>query len=223
MSIQPAGNRLGILLEERLRELSLSIRKLGKLTGIDAATISRIMNGKRRATPDHLQRLAEALKLPVSELLTAAGYLDRDRSRQSDLQVSVANIEEALASSDAYGYRFSIEHIEQQLAHYRQRSQTDEGRQTILKEFDGKIQELRSSGPFIQQLKEMFDRFRSKRGTAAELAFIGSALIYFILPVDCIPDYLFPIGYLDDAAAVNLVMGLRFDRSKETELDRSSE
>lgn len=221
MSIQPTGNRLGILLEEQLRERSLSIRRLGKLTGIDAATISRIMSGKRRATPDHLQRLADGLKLPVSELLTAAGYLDR--SRQSDLQVSVANIEETLASSDACGYHFSIEQIKQQLAHYRQRSQTDEGRQTILKEFDGKIQELRSSGPFIQQLKEMFERYRSKRGTAAELAFIGSALIYFILPVDCIPDYLFPIGYLDDAVAVNLVMGLRFDRSKETELDRSSE
>jgi uncharacterized membrane protein YkvA (DUF1232 family) len=36
---------------------------------------------------------------------------------------------------------------------------------------------------------------------------MGSALLYFILPVDVIPDYIFPIGYLDDAIAVQLVLG----------------
>ncbi|MEH7609111.1 DUF1232 domain-containing protein [Priestia megaterium] len=30
--------------------------------------------------------------------------------------------------------------------------------------------------------------------------------MYFILPTDIIPDYVFPIGYLDDAIAVQLVM-----------------
>jgi len=207
MSIQPASNRLGLLLEERLKERSLSIRKLGKLTDIDAATISRIMSGKRRATPAHLQRFADGLGIPVSELLTAAGYLDRPGP--SDLQVSVANIEEILASSDLHNPHFSIENLEEQLAHYEQYAQTNEGRHTVLQQFAEKIHEIRSSGPFIQQLKDMYERFRSNRGTAAELAFIGSALVYFILPIDCIPDYLFPIGYIDDAVAVNLVMNSR--------------
>ena len=35
---------------------------------------------------------------------------------------------------------------------------------------------------------------------------IGSALLYFISSADLIPDYLFPIGYLDDAIVVYLVL-----------------
>jgi len=32
-----------------------------------------------------------------------------------------------------------------------------------------------------------------------EQAVLGSGLLYFISAVDIIPDYLFPIGYVDDA------------------------
>ena len=46
-----------------------------------------------------------------------------------------------------------------------------------------------------------------------ELAVIGSALIYFIISVDIIPDYIFPIGYLDDAIAVKLVLNLFSNKS----------
>lgn len=41
---------------------------------------------------------------------------------------------------------------------------------------------------------------------------MGSALIYFILSVDVIPDYIFPIGYLDDAVAVQLVLNALMKR-----------
>ncbi len=34
---------------------------------------------------------------------------------------------------------------------------------------------------------------------------MGGALLYFIVSVDVIPDYIFPIGYIDDAAAVQFV------------------
>lgn len=37
---------------------------------------------------------------------------------------------------------------------------------------------------------------------------MGGALLYFILPVDVIPDYIFPIGYLDDEFVVKLVLDL---------------
>ncbi|MEM5594999.1 YkvA family protein [Niallia circulans] len=33
---------------------------------------------------------------------------------------------------------------------------------------------------------------------------MGAALIYFIISVDVIPDYIFPIGYLDDAVAIKI-------------------
>ena len=54
----------------------------------------------------------------------------------------------------------------------------------------------------------MFERFRSKNGTSAELVVMGSVLIYFIISVDVIPDYTFPLGYLDDAIAVKLALNL---------------
>ncbi len=32
-----------------------------------------------------------------------------------------------------------------------------------------------------------------------ERCILGSVLLYFVLATDVIPDYVFPIGYLDDA------------------------
>lgn len=42
---------------------------------------------------------------------------------------------------------------------------------------------------------------------------IGSGLLYFVLSADIIPDYSFPLGYIDDALAVRLVL----ERLKELE------
>jgi len=61
-----------------------------------------------------------------------------------------------------------------------------------------------SVGPFINKLKELYEKFTTDKGTLFELTIIGSTLLYFIIPVDVIPDYVFPIGYLDDAIAVQL-------------------
>lgn len=75
-----------------------------------------------------------------------------------------------------------------------------------------RFKKVSSIGPFINDLKELYERFTKKKGTTAELALMGSALIYFILSVDVIPDYIFPIGYLDDAVAVQLVLNALMKR-----------
>ena len=62
------------MLKELLKERSLSMRKLSELTEIDTATISRIINGKRKATPEHLQKFANSLSVSIAELFVAAGY-----------------------------------------------------------------------------------------------------------------------------------------------------
>lgn len=54
----------------------------------------------------------------------------------------------------------------------------------------------------------MFVKFTTMNGSPRQLALMGGALLYFILPVDVIPDYIFPIGYLDDAFVVKLVLDL---------------
>lgn len=196
----------GLMLKELLKERSLSIRKFSELTKVDTATISRIINGKRKATPDHLQRFADCLEIPTSELFVAAGYLMDQK--QSNIQTSIESIQDFLNSSNFYTKKFSAESVEQELARYEQFSQTEEGKEIILQKFEDKLQKTDSIGPFINQLKDMYKKFLSKKTTTRELALIGSALIYFILPVDVIPDYLFPLGYIDDAMAVQIVTNL---------------
>ncbi|MGE7767823.1 DUF1232 domain-containing protein [Peribacillus sp. NPDC096540] len=190
------------------------MRKLSELTAIDTATISRIINGKRKANPEHLQKFADCLGVPIAELFVAAGYPieQKEEKLQSDIHTSVDMIKNFLESSNLYDKKFSITSVEQQLDNYGQYSQTEEGKKSILESFEEKLQKTGSIGPFINQLKELFERFLQGKGTPGELALIGSSLLYFIISVDVIPDYIFPIGYLDDAIAVQIVMGLLFKK-----------
>lgn len=79
-----------------------------------------------------------------------------------------------------------------------------------------KLKKVEGVGPFISQLKGFFERFRSRKGTAVTI--LGGVLIYFIIPADVIPDYTFPIGYIDDAIAVKLTLNVLSakDESKHT-------
>jgi len=200
------NNNLGLLLKEFLKERSLSMRKFSELTGIDTATISRIINNKRNATPHHLEKFADCLGVPLITLFEAAGYPieQRQEKSESDIHTSVDAIQALLKSSNVYDDEFSVAQVEQKLESYGLFAQTEEGKNTIVKDFDEKIKNVGSVGPFINKLKELYERFLSGKGTLFELTIIGSTLLYFIIPVDVLPDYLFPIGYLDDAIAVQL-------------------
>ncbi|MBU8918464.1 helix-turn-helix domain-containing protein [Neobacillus sp. 114] len=210
MAEQKRDNKLGLLLKKLLKERSLSMRKLSELTGIDTATISRIINGKRKAQPEHLQKFADYLGVPISELFIAAGFAVEEKKeiQQSDITMSVESIQKLLEASNLIDSEFSIASVERQLANYEQYAQTEEGKESILKSFGEKLKKIGSLGPFISQLKDMFERFRLNKGTPRELAIAGSALIYFIVTVDVIPDYIFPVGYIDDAMAIQLVANL---------------
>jgi len=208
MADQRSSNTLGLLLRELLKERSLSMRKFSELTGIDTATISRIINGKRNATPQHLEKFADCLDVPLINLFEAAGYAIEQRQEESesdsDIHKSVDAIQSLLKSSNVYDDEFSVSHVEQKLESYGLYVQTEEGKNSIHKDFDEKIKSVGSIGPFISKLKELYEKFSLGKGTLFELTVIGSTLLYFIIPVDVIPDYLFPIGYLDDAIAVQL-------------------
>ncbi len=210
MSDQTKPSKLSLLLRELLKERSLSMRKLSELTKIDTATISRIINGKRKANPEHLQKIADCLGVPIADLFIAAGYpIDQKQGQQySDIHSSIDMIQSVLESSELYNKTFTINSVEQQLANYQHYSQTEEGKEIVLNGFEKKLMKVGSVGPFISQLKGMFERFRSRNGTPADLAIMGGVLIYFIISVDVIPDYTFPVGYLDDAIAVKLALNL---------------
>lgn len=211
MDGEMTGNQIGPLLKNLLGERSLSIRKFSELTGIDAATISRIINGKRKATPEHLQSFAACLGVSIAGMYAAAGYpLDPNKAEclSNDLHSSLETIQDMLQSFKLYNKEFKIESVEKQLDYYNQFSQTEEGKNTIIGQFEEKLSKVGSLGPFISRLNEMFADFCMKKGSPAQLAIMGSALLYFIVPVDVIPDYLFPIGYIDDAVAVQLALNL---------------
>ncbi|MDM5321204.1 DUF1232 domain-containing protein [Bacillus altitudinis] len=198
---------LGPLLKKRLQQRSLSLRELSTYTEIDKATLSRIMNGKRKPTLNHLQRLSDSLNLSLDQLLAAAGFPIKIEKVHSDTFIqAVEEIETTLKDQEVYDGTFSQTKLKQKLNEYETYSKTNEGKETISAKFEKKIETLNSVGPFLQHLKDMYILFITGRGTSRELMLMGGALLYFIMPVDLIPDYIFPIGYIDDAAAVKIII-----------------
>ncbi|WP_436374296.1 helix-turn-helix domain-containing protein [Cytobacillus sp. BC1816] len=204
MSMEEKSNEIGQLLKNMLKERSLSMRKFSQMTEIDTAIISKIINGKRKATPEHLERFAENLGVSISRLYEAAGYLVDPK--QTELNESISEIQVILESTQLVDKEFRLEDVKRELDKYEQLSQTEEGAEIIRNKFEGKVEKVGSIGPFILYLKEIYEKFSLKRGTKLELALMGGALLYFIAAVDCIPDYVFPVGYIDDALVINWVM-----------------
>ncbi|WP_339183550.1 DUF1232 domain-containing protein [Oceanobacillus sp. FSL W7-1293] len=204
MSTDNFGDKLKTLLQAR----AISIRKCSEQTGIDKGTISRIINGKRKANIQHLKKFASCLNIPLIELLHAAGYsIHADEARGiSDMHTSMEEIQQILKASNLYHDHLSTAAIEQQLDRYEQNAQTEEGKQIIHDQFKKKLDEVGSIGPFINQLKDFYAQFAQNKRTPFTLAVMGGVLLYFITPVDVVPDYIFPIGYMDDAIAVQIAL-----------------
>ncbi|MBD3861264.1 DUF1232 domain-containing protein [Bacillus sp. 28A-2] len=205
---------LGQLLKEQLLLRSLSLRELSAHTEIDKATLSRIMNGKRKPTLNHLQRLSNHLNISLDQLLAAAGFpIKNERVHDHTFIQAVEEIEGTLKDHDIYDGTFSQEKLKQKLNEYETYSGTNEGKEMISAKFEQKMETISGVGPFLQHLKNMYSLFITGRGTPRELMLMGGALLYFIMPVDLIPDYIFPIGYIDDAAAVQVVFNQLTNRS----------
>lgn len=100
------GNKLKELLNQR----GHSIRECSKETGIDKSTISRIINGKRKANIQHLNKLAPYLETPLIDLLAIAGY-SQDSIANSDLYTSIETIQQTLTEDNFYEDNFSSENI----------------------------------------------------------------------------------------------------------------
>ncbi|MCI1944196.1 helix-turn-helix domain-containing protein [Clostridium luticellarii] len=187
-------SELGALIRELLKKNSLSMRKLSALSGIDTATISRIVNGKQRANMKHIQSFAKYLNVPMEKLLIADGY-DIDILKQ-----------ELLKFSNLLDYNYDLCKIEDELEKYKKYAATKEGKNIIYKNFKEKIDAVNGSGLFVDELKQMYEKFCNDTSSEEIRVLLGSGLLYFILSVDIIPDYVFPLGYLDDVIAIKLVL-----------------
>ena len=64
---------LGALIVKRQRELGLQSADLARLVGTTEPTVSRWIHGHSRPVPKNLKRLADALSLPYTSVIAAAG------------------------------------------------------------------------------------------------------------------------------------------------------
>jgi transcriptional regulator with XRE-family HTH domain len=71
--VESFGKQLRTLREKR----HLTVNQLATYSGVSAAGISRIENGKRGVPkPATIKKLADALKIPYEELMQTAGYIE---------------------------------------------------------------------------------------------------------------------------------------------------
>ncbi|MFF2479836.1 DUF1232 domain-containing protein [Paenibacillus sp. NPDC058071] len=200
-----AAPQLGFMLKALMRQHGLSMRKLSELTGIQTATISRIVNGKQTAQIRHLQQFSTVFQVPMKELLEATGLEIESGSIQEGEQDSLINlIQDTLKHASLLDYDHIVPSIQLELDRYERYALTEEGHQLITNKFTSKAQQVDGMGPFIDQLMRMHKQYEDIHITEDERAILGSVLLYFILSTDVIPDYIFPIGYLDDAIAIKL-------------------
>lgn len=192
----------GQYLTEQLHNKQMNRAQLSKQTGINPSTISRIITGKRQPTLQHLQQLAFALERPLPELLR---YLEPQPSSPS-LPHAIHEIMDQLTAVYPIDKDDFKVKVEDKLISLQQDKDEVRHRQMILQEFPEKVQTLQGDGPYISQFHDFFARFKNREGTKKQLTFIGLALLYFVIPVDVIPDYIFPIGYIDDVIAMNIVV-----------------
>ncbi len=205
-----SAENFGPCLKELMDERGMSLRQFSRETEIDKATVSRIINGKRKANIGHLNTFAACLNIPLNELLHAVGYPvdDEHPGDTTAVTLSADEIYHTLTETGFYNGDFSTDEVRQQLKQYEQYAETEEGEKIILEQFDKKIEKISGAGPFIEQLKDFYSQFSERKNTNYKLCIMGSALLYFIIPIDVIPDYVFPMGYIDDAIAVKITFKL---------------
>ena len=175
----------------------LSVRALGRAAGVSHSSVSRLLAGRARPTSGLLRTLAPVLGVPADELLAAAG-LGRTESPDDPWdalrRMGVDPAPPALAARVAE----RLEHLEAYAA-------TGAAAQTVRDGLEAKLAAIGAGGPVIDRLRALSQLYLGDGDApvAARMA-AGSAVLYFLVAVDAIDDFLFPLGYLDDAIAIAL-------------------
>jgi uncharacterized membrane protein YkvA (DUF1232 family) len=71
--------------------------------------------------------------------------------------------------------------------------------------FGKKVKKTLGKLPFVPKTISMYYSMKDKSTPRWAKMSIAFALLYFVFPIDMIPDILGPIGYVDDAAVVAAV------------------
>lgn len=195
-------NELHEFMKNEMNKRSMSLRRFSSLINIDHGTLSKIMNGKRQANLNHLQKLSENLSTDFESLLKLAGYKAHDKDDLEKTWEAVQKIAEELISANE---SISFERMNQEISRFEIYSQSAAGQERIHKEFNTKMKETTGLGKYVEQLKAMYTHFINGHGHVTDQILIGAALLYFIVTTDLMPDYILPVGLLDDAFIVRSI------------------
>lgn len=195
---------LGEFLRQRMAEQDCSMRQLSRESGVCTASISRIINGKQPAQIYHLQAFSTALGIPMEQLLLAGGAIGTQPMNEN-VSFILETIQSILLHFDINIYTV-VDEVEQQLKKYEGYAKTEEGKEMITSQFHRKVKSINGTGYMVDYLHEFYRLFLGETAGVQEKAVLGSVLLYFILSADIIPDYAFPLGFLDDTIAINLAL-----------------
>jgi uncharacterized membrane protein YkvA (DUF1232 family) len=178
----------GQFLRGELNKRGWSYSDLAKRSGLHVSLISRVARDERRPTINFVERCARGLAMDLSELMIAAGMLV-----------------EAVAAYDSAEARA--------LQNYVRYAYTPEGEAEITARLPEKLAQVRQLPDLTGKLALLMDwviklTTRFRQATGAERALIGGALLYFISPVDLVPDFIPVSGLLDDLAVLLLVLAM---------------
>lgn len=196
----------GSYLKKILLENNITMTKLSDLTQIDKATISRIANNKQIPTNKHLKKISAALNIPFNQLFSIINdeySISETDNKTTNTNSSDENI--ILNFSSILDNTDLSDKVQQELLKYEELMNTKDGKTLITNDFNTKINNISQTGPFVTTLKNLYNKFCNESLSKKEFILIGAVLLYFILPLDIIPDFIFPIGFIDDMIAVNLL------------------
>lgn len=206
IGVESFGNLLKILLKEK----SISMGELSKKSGIDKSTISRIANNKQKPNINHLEKIAIHLDVNLEELLKASGYEFKNSNNKQifNIDSDFSNFDDVLGFANLINDKNFNGNIEKELSKCELYVQTDEGKKLLFDNFSEKIDSIEKQGQFTDRLREMYVEFCTGKLGIKKYLLIGSMLLYFVISTDVIPDFVFPIGFMDDLVALNMVTKL---------------
>lgn len=198
------NKQIGETIKKLLQNQDLTMKQLSQSSEIDIATISRIINGKRVASIQHLEAITACFDMTLIDFIQLTNKQEEQEASTHTFLSST--IDQILKEEKIDSAVLSEKRLEIELHKYCQYAHTQEGERMIHQQFEQKLQDLDGNGHFISKLKRLFSLYETNETAKQNRLYIGAALLYVITPIDLIPDMLMPIGYIDDLLIVQLVL-----------------
>lgn len=111
-----------------------------------------------------------------------------------------------LSATDAASGLFNVSGMETLMTEVEKSGENFKDVETLEKDLRSKLKSTRFDKIFIDSCRSLLLAIKSKKTTLRAKAVCVGALLYFISPIDLIPDNIPVVGYLDDLAVLSLAL-----------------